>query len=267
MHVLLMSIATAVVLLAVVGYLASSNRLREKLYWAFLLLLLIGSGLMGTSAWFAGEAIYRGGVSIKANEPEQTPTTEPTKGRQLLANLDVMFPTVQTHVVFAGFAAAFALVAVGLSIRQITGDEPEPDVSDAEALVQSLQPPQPPPPLYPARFWLIAVVLFLLTALIGAYMLNGADTNSLKDIWNDITAPPGDGDGAITRSLAHFIAGSALIVLPLLLAIFARFAPKQKWLLTVCTTLLVLALAAQVWLGVLLLFDGPGGTIFRFAVK
>jgi hypothetical protein len=48
------------------------------------------------------------------------------------------------------------------------------------------------------------------------------------------------------------------------LAILARFAPRRRWLISIFTLLLALAVAAQVWLGILLLLDKSTGLINHF---
>jgi hypothetical protein len=65
----------------------------------------------------------------------------------------------------------------------------------------------------------------------------------------------------LNRRLAHVIAGSAIVILPLLLACFARWAPQRRLPLICLAILLVAAIGLQVWLGVVLLVDGPAGHV------
>jgi peptidoglycan/LPS O-acetylase OafA/YrhL len=57
----------------------------------------------------------------------------------------------------------------------------------------------------------------------------------------------------------------SLIVLPLILAALSRWAPRQRIVLGIFGLLLVLAISAQVLLGVLLQFDGATGPLYRFS--
>jgi hypothetical protein len=101
-----------------------------------------------------------------------------------------------------------------------------------------------------ARFWLIVFVGAIGTALVGAWALaRGHQTFDPKELWKLVTS-----DGYIRR-LAHLIAGGSIVVLPLLMALLSRFARRSRASLAVFSLLLVAALAVQVWLGILLLFD------------
>jgi hypothetical protein len=114
------------------------------------------------------------------------------------------------------------------------------------------------------RFWLLAFVAAALTSLAGWWAL-GFHHGSYdpKTLWGLVT-----GDGHV-RQLAHLIAGGAIIVLPLLMALLARFARRSRTTASVFALVLVLVLAAQVWLGILLLFDqtnlsNDSGPWYRF---
>lgn len=296
-HVWLMSISTAVILAVIVFYLGASDRLRRKLYGLLLIFLLIGTGLMSVGAWYAGEMVYRYGMAVQkrgvasaetdpitaGGVPATAPSTQQTLASDDVApvvhvsgnpavidKLNVWLPPAQPHVSMAGIATAIALASVGVGFRRITRettDEPERD--DAEQLVQSLHPKEPPVQLFPGRFWLVTASCFLLTALGGFYLLaSESGTWSPKELWklvDDQQANPGQ---RISRRLAHVSAGGALIVLPLAMALLARFAPRRKSLLAVFTLLLVAAIGVQVWFGVLLLFDSTEGPFTQFhAVK
>ena len=68
----------------------------------------------------------------------------------------------------------------------------------------------------------------------------------------------------ITRRLAHVAAGSSIVVLTLLLAFFGRVAPRARFLFLFLGLLLLAAVAAQVWLGTLLMWDTNSGHINAF---
>jgi hypothetical protein len=115
-----------------------------------------------------------------------------------------------------------------------------------------------------SRFWLLVFLGAVATALVGAWIVARArQTFDPKELWKLIT-----GDGYM-RLLAHLIAGVSIVMLPLLLALLSRFARRSRAMLGLFSLLLVAALAAQVWLGILLMFDqaklGPdAGPWYRF---
>jgi hypothetical protein len=70
--------------------------------------------------------------------------------------------------------------------------------------------------------------------------------------------------GHLTRRQAHVICGSAIVILPLLLAVLARLAPRRKILLFPVGLLLVVAIATQIWLGILMMYDTNSGPVTHF---
>jgi hypothetical protein len=104
----------------------------------------------------------------------------------------------------------------------------------------------------------------LATAAVGYWTMTGSDVLT-KAGWVDFKDevlrytgwPP-------SRHLAHLILGLALVVLPLLCAMLAWLSPRKRGMLIIFSSLLVLVVAAQVWMGVLLTFDGGSGTLTHF---
>jgi len=120
------------------------------------------------------------------------------------------------------------------------------------------------------RLWLLAFLGVLLTAALGIYVLAaptslGGDNTTLNTsvLWGAIIDKAQNPDGLLTRRLAHVIGGAALLLLPLLLAIFARWS-KSKLVLGLTSLLLVAVVAGQVWIGILLLYDSRLGKINHF---
>jgi uncharacterized membrane protein len=277
-HTLLMSIASAVVLLVVVTWIASSDGWRDRLHYPLLLLLLGGIGLTGAGAYLAGEAEFTHAVGQrKIDEAGVQPTTVQT--RTLKDKIDYFVQPEQSHVIGAGAAVALALVSIGLSIRTITSAPPEPGLdSMGNVLGEHGDDPTSTPGLVAltefqskvpaARFWVLAFLVALLTATGGWYLLtSGSDLSptAFKDGWQLVRDPAQNNGSALTRRLGHIICGSAIIVLPLMLAVFARWLPRSKALLSLCTLLLLCAIAGQVWLGVLLIFDGNAGPVTGYS--
>ncbi len=267
-HAVVQSIATGVAALAVVVYLGAGDHARRALHAPVLAVLVLCVGGMMTGAWFGGEAIYKHGVGV--NLPPES--SQPTK-------LEQLFPPVELHVVMAGVTVAIALAAIGLSFRKLTltvGPSLEP-VGDhgATDLARSFNPnievTAVTPPLPASTFWLLAFAVAAATSLGGWFVLaRSADVFDQSHghyaqvpslLWKQVRPEPPQ---KLNRRLVHLAAGGVIIVVPVLLAMLARWAPRQRILLAACTLVLVAAVAAQVWFGILLLYDTPDGLITRF---
>jgi len=113
-----------------------------------------------------------------------------------------------------------------------------------------------------SRFWMLSLLLALLAAG-GGYWILARDMGSwlFNDLYGMIRQSMSDGD---LRRGAHVITGGSLIILPLFLAMLARWSPRQKWLLAIFAVLILFAIGAQIWLGSLLLLDTPQGPLMKF---
>jgi uncharacterized membrane protein len=286
-HVMLNAIAVGVFAFLVVAWLGSTDRVRRRLHLVFLIILLTGMGLLTAGAWHGGELVYRystGAISSPASQPSTSPTTAEQAhthgitGKTIREKVENVLPPIQAHVIMAGWVVAMALAALGLSIRQISmapsprGDEAEVDQQLADALAPgralasdpsfnvekaraSLLGEVEPPPVVipPARFWLIAMLLALITAPIGWWVVDILNVNAAIDYLKHYTRP-----------MAHSILGGSIVVLTIILAIISRWAGRNKAAVLLFALLLLCVLAAQVWVGILLLYDGNQGALTRF---
>lgn len=117
-----------------------------------------------------------------------------------------------------------------------------------------------PPVLFPGRFWMLAFVLFLLTAAAGIWSVTGNfSPDSLRANFDDLK-----NTHTHLRLLLHLAFGVSIIVLTVILAGVARWGRKKAGATRILLLLAMLAIAIQFWLGILLLFDGHHGPIFRF---
>jgi hypothetical protein len=112
-----------------------------------------------------------------------------------------------------------------------------------------------------ARFWLLAALFALLTAALGWWLLAGHEgVQNMLDVagmWNgQIKIYP--------RRMFHAIAGVSILLLSLLLSVIAAVAPRNRGLIFVVSLLLIAAVAAQVWLGILMLWDTHEGKVQAF---
>jgi uncharacterized membrane protein len=271
-HTWLESIATAIALLTVTLWIACSDGIRDKLHFVFLVLILGAIGVMGAGAWFGGEGVYRhGGGVISTGDPE------PAAASGLLYYVDPL----QVHVIGAGVAFALAAVSLGLAFRSMviartpedfhglaaalgahTDDEgtdlPHPSPATMEEL--SLRVPS-------ARFALLTSFAALLTAAGGWWVLAHSGNTSLlafHDLWMWIRDSTQNSGFWLTRRFAHVICGITIVIAPLFIAIITRWVPRSRIILSFFTCVLLLAIAGQIWLGVLLINDSNAGPVIRF---
>jgi uncharacterized membrane protein len=282
-HVILNSAATGTFALIVVAWIGCSDRWRARLHFPFVILLLVGLGLLTAGAWHGGEMIYRHGISVDTSIPsmEAQKKDDIENKRTLDDRIQEYTPPIQLHIMMAGWTAALALASLGLAIRAITATRPRADwdiarpgdLDLAEALnecagevgmppaqreitTSELPTDDTPVKIVPAgRFWLVTGLVALLTAVAGVWTMG---------IWNmkDFVEELKESDH--NRAMVHVIVGVTIVVLTLILAILARWGKRNKVLLGIFSLLMVLAIAAQVWLGVLMLFDTTGGSLTRF---
>jgi hypothetical protein len=279
-------------LLVTIG-IACSQRWRDRLYPILLVLLLGCAAIMVVGSWYGGELVYRHGVAVglvSHDDPHAVAQTQPSASVDAPATrpgapadgndyatgtsrLEKFVDPMQLHVTLAGVAAAMGLFAIGLSLRAAATSPhwrdpeldragvtamPHPqrggayDVAMLRSFAPQVEVTGETESVPAARFWLLVFLGALITALAGAWALaSGHQTFDPKELLKLITA-----DGYMRR-LAHGIAGGAIIVLPLLMALLSRVARRSRAILGLFSLLLVGVLAAQVWLGILLLFDQP----------
>jgi uncharacterized membrane protein len=270
-HTWLQSMATAIVLFVVTVWVACSDRMRDRLYVLFLLMLLGGVGLMGTGAWFGGEGVYRHAIGVMDSaHPEP-----------VASGLAYYIEPMQVHVVGAGIAIALATEAIGLAFRaMVIARMPQGFHGIAQALGAHptepwLDAPTPAPAKVSeaahrapsARFALLTSLAALLTAAGGWWVLaRSGDSNILAfhDLWMWIRDSTQNSGFWLTRRLAHVICGVSIVAIPLLIAFTTRFMPRSRFFLSLLTCVLLAAMAGQVWLGVLLLNDSNAGPVTRF---
>jgi hypothetical protein len=296
-HMLYQSIATGIAVLTVTVWLGSSDRIRRSLHLLFLLLVVWSVSIMVRAAWFGGESVYKKGVAVEPVFPiavakAEAPATQPVSWMTTPTRAEMMFPPIELHTTMAGITTAIALVAIGLSFRKITTLDALPEhvpivTGDPVASLQSSRTKATSVDIVrtfnpafemevrrftPAgRFWLLAFVLALATFAGGLFVLSrGADLFTQMDhqpkdipklLWEQIKPAAGQ---KMNRHFAHAIAGTAIVALPILLGLISRFAPRERIILSLVTLALITAVAAQVWLGILLMFDTSDGPINHF---
>jgi hypothetical protein len=110
-----------------------------------------------------------------------------------------------------------------------------------------------------SRFWVLAFLLGIGALVAGAWFLGGTDEQHIWDpkrLWEMVRPSQ--------RRLFHVITGAVIVFVPLLLSAITRVSRRPKVLVSLLAIVLLAAVAAQVWLGVLLMFDTPGGAVTHF---
>jgi hypothetical protein len=227
---------------------------------------------MLAGAWHGGEAVYRYGTGVAT--AAETAAGEAT-------GLRYFVPPLQLHALVAGLALASVLGAVGLTLRRweklqapATAEKPwragplPPDTPSASGNVhpgpaeaRNIAPvcARLQPPSRPARFWLLAVVLGAGAALAGLWSTMGEFSGPAWQANAGMLAEEGH-----LRLLLHLIVGLVIPGLTLALVLVSRFTRRAPRSTGILMGLLILMTAAQLWLGVLMLFDSHNGPLTGF---
>ncbi len=281
-------------LLVVCAYVACSDRWRGRVYAPCLLLLVFGLTVLGRASWHGGESVYRFQTAVyqpsDGPPPWQAPLDDDEKTTEGQAKY--FLPPMQVHLALAGLTFALTLAAAAASVRAVvvgrrqaaeftSTDLVAGTEGDIAALAVAVTPgPDAPrdrgsmvvvqrdiivtePPEQPAgRFWALNSAVALAALAAGLWMVGVWRWPALKALWN---MREEDG-GAPMRLRFHTVAGAAIVVLPILLALTMRFMRRRGIVLAIVAPLLILAAAAQLWIGILLFFDSSSGPVTGFNV-
>lgn len=242
-HIWLNSWAVIIFLAVVFTWIVARDRARQWLYWPLLIALIVGVGLMTAGAWHGGESVYRYGTGVEAAELSQMQHEAGAKS----GGIKYYLPPLQLHVVLAGLMFASVLGALALTLRARV---PTEAATTERATVESSG----------AGWWVLAGLIALLTVFAGAWAhMGGFSADALKTNLLALGKPEH------LRLLLHVIAGLSLLALPFILAAMARMTNTNFVVIGSLGGLLFLAVAAQVWLGILLLYDTGKGPITGFS--
>lgn len=276
-HIVWQSAATGICLLVVLMYLASSDAWRRRLHLPLLSLLVIAVALASGGAYWSGEAVYRHGVAVTPQSTENTVGTAVT-GNESMTRWSQKLSPLQLHLLLAGLTVAAAWAALGVTFRKWAiepgkGDL-DPEIREREERLMIMGPVPTMhvpgsaktdelvvPNVYPARFWMLAMVLALLTAGAGVWYSEGVDFTSMRNARNMLVRGASSADRAAMtlgqkQLLYHVLLGIAVILLPLLLAALTRFT-RSRVIAALFGLVLVGAVGLQVWMGILLLYQLP----------
>jgi hypothetical protein len=191
--------------------------------------------------------------------------------------IEYYIPPLQLHLLLAGIAVAIAIGAFGVTIRRwkvMRAADASANVLPIELLEHRLRPdrvdrPMPPadaspgaaviPHLFPARLWLWALLFALGTAVSGLWMTDDWRLKVLTEPMHNRFALD-----QTQRLFGHVVVGLSIALLLLLGAVLTRLAKRHRPLTILVMLLATIAVASQMWLGVLLLFDSSSGLLTKF---
>lgn len=281
-HIILNSAATGVALFAVVVWLGASDFWRKILRVPVLFMLIVALALMVDGAWHGSEMVYRLGFAVQGRQ--SVVPDNPAAPAGWRDEVEYYAPKGEVHLLLAGLVFALAAAALGLSIRRAVMNDSvlvqrvPPTYIPAAAegrsnrpisLLQALNDPGDEIPVVPrvpaSRFWVLTALLALGAIASGLWFGDFLrpwpriiDPEHLRRALTHIK------EAGSAREGLHIVFGASILVLVLFLALLTRLAPRSRVFLSALALLLVLVMAAQVWLGVLLLFDGDRGPLARF---
>jgi hypothetical protein len=256
-----------------------------------LILLILAVSIILRSAYNAGEMVYRTRIATMSETEayqqyqtwRQSLDSDKSSGDRLDERnqyLNYLVDPLQVHVVGAGFVFALAAAALGMSLRKtalahqaaLAASAHQPVVDDGEiALAPSGRPAPPSVPIPPValkpvpagRFWMVTALLVLAALASGWFVIeyDHSDYNftNFTAIYRDQILPIAKGH---YRMIAHLALGGSLLLLSILLAIASQ--TRSRLAVWFFGLLMIAAVAAQIGVGVLMLYDGDSGPILRF---
>ena len=298
-HVLITSIGAGLAALTVTAALGLTDiwRRRPVVYFPLLLLLIVAAGMLTFGSHFGGEGIYLEGIAVRLKGGVSS-------GIEYWAPAQSMHVVLAGFAAAATLGALGMSIRVLLGTRAVE-DEAVTDKElellhehDAAVVPPAAEVPTavtvpagandltmalrtlnadaalPMPRLPAARFWLLGTLLFLMTLGFGVWLLVSQEdsdflTNNkptVSSVWQEVYSTATNTKKLTeNRRGAHILVGITLVVLPLILALGVRFGPRRRIIVGLLCAVILILLAAEIWLGVLLLHDQASGPLYRFA--
>ncbi len=256
-HALITSAAIAVLLLTCVIYIGGSDTLRRRLQLPLLVVVLASVAAISIASW------------------RDVPDTI-SPHRATARPLDRALSPVDIHVILASLAIPICAIALGLSFRAAShsGADLFVNIHPSQAHYAAAFVPHAAVPtdfdvprityhqVPSARYWLLGSLLVIATALAGLWAIAViTDTWSWRAIYDTVVQLDAHQRPEPTRRFAHAVGGAAVVLLPLILALAARFSPRRGFIAAGFGLLLFLAFAATLWTGALLTIDSPEGPL------
>lgn len=265
--------ATLIVTLTAMSALAFPSWARQRRTYILLLaLLLLGAASMAWGAWYSGDTVYHDAAATEL-KGKKTESAQPGAAKSFSKRIGAALehfagPPLQAHVSMAGLTVALVLVALALTIRKSAEAGPAATRLTPGAESQSLGEDLPGEESsighagWPSvRFWVLAIVAGVFAAFLGLWALSRPDeaaTWAPTELWATITDKADNPDAPMNRRTAHVLMATAILLLSAALAAFTHWVPNRKRVIAIMALLLVVTIGTQLWLGILLLYDGKG---------
>lgn len=299
-HLLITSIGGGLAALTVTAALGWIDVWRRRLwlYLPLLLVLIVAAALLTFGSHFGGEGIYLQGIAVRLKgEPSVgVEYWAPAQSTHLLlaglgaaismGAIGMSIRVLHHHRIVEDEAVTDRELAALNAGEPAVAERPaDPTVAPPVATVRhgaddltvartlNADATLPPPRIPSGRFWLLGTLLFLITFGFGVWLLISVENSDwLSDnkptasaIWQKLYET-----GRATTPLSqnrrgvHIVLGAGLVIFPLILALAVRFMPRRRVIVGVLCLIVLLLLAAEIWIGVLLLNDASEGPLFRF---
>lgn len=271
-HVLFASIGSALATLVAIIWLSSSAPWPSRLHPLGLLLFLVSMGLMTFGAHKSGEMVYTTqfgtidqGQLEKLQTDWNTQTQQAAPKEKFERRLDYYVDPLQAHVIGAGVVFALSAAGLGLSLKRAAQLRKVPPlVDEADAKLEGTPPSKLPVP----QFWISTAVLAFFTLVAGWYVwahdfqmpLWHVRGVFLTQIWQPYVKDATNN----SRLPAHLILGTGIVLVSLLLVPVARWSGRSKGPILLFGLLMIAMAAAQIWIGILLMYDNDSGPLTQF---
>jgi len=265
-HVLFSSIGAGVASLAAIIYMGASPRWPDRISPPLMIMFMAAMGLMTYGAYNAGEAVYRTGFSTRSQVESdrlmsdwkhETKVADPED--KFSRRLEFYVDTLQAHIIGAGMVFALVAAAWGVTCQR-SSQLRQPKAEDAPAARPVLA--------RAATVWLLTLVAAVSVTAIGwYYFAHDLQTPlwKVKTVFDSEIYEPYKRDPANnSRTMAHFVLAVSIIVLALVLAPAARYAAGNRLLIGILGLVMIAAVAGQIVVGMLMLYDTDNGPLNRF---
>jgi hypothetical protein len=222
--------------------------------------------MIGYGAHQGGKLVYhfQTGVGLDVKTAADAVSEQ---GVSVFRHIQDYVPQLEIHAILAGITIALVAVVLGLSVRRANAAW-ENRLAEEKAIAAGYRPvgqfaqtknPLSIPLVYPGWFWILAILAGAATLASGLWIIGIlqqplALLSELKQAWHE----------GEWRTLIHGCGAPAIVLLSMLLGILLRFAPRWLVRISFLLVILVLVVALQAWTGMLMLFDGPEGPVYRF---
>ena len=269
-HVTYAALGAMLLLAGIVIWIGATDNARRNMYLLGIVVLVVGAGLIGYGAHHGGELVYGFGTGVRMEALPESAISSPGEVDMAMPaeeeDFAVGFSWLEMHLFFAGCAIALVAAAIGLSAR-LSNVAWENRFAEEKAVASGYRPAGKMgqesnllaiPVIYPGAFWVAGVLFLLVTVAMGLWVFGVRSAHDLLTLMRSKQV------NDEWRPVLHLYGGAALILLALVLGTVMKIWPRRRLIMGMLCTLILIAVAAQSWIGILMLFDGNTGSVLRF---